>query len=45
MIGRRVFGIETEFGCFVRDERVGTSETVVEAVKKLCVSQGAAGAD
>jgi Putative proteasome component./Actinomycetales protein of unknown function, DUF275. len=33
MIGRRVFGIETEFGCFVRDERVGTSETVVEAVK------------
>jgi proteasome accessory factor A len=35
MIGRRVFGIETEFGCFVRDERVGTSETVVEAVKNF----------
>jgi hypothetical protein len=33
MIGRRIFGIETEFGCFVRDERVGTAETVVEAVK------------
>ncbi|MER3559338.1 MAG: hypothetical protein C4336_07760, partial [Armatimonadota bacterium] len=33
MIGRRIFGLETEFGCFVRDDRLGTSETVVEAVK------------
>lgn len=33
MIGRRVFGIETEFGCFVRDDRVGTTETVVENIK------------
>lgn len=33
MIGRRVFGLETEFGCFVRDDRIGTTETVVENIK------------
>src|SRR5438874_13174793 len=30
---RRIFGIETEFGCLVRDPSVGTAEEVVEAVK------------
>ena len=29
----RIFGIETEFGCFVRDESVGRPERVVEKVK------------
>lgn len=29
----RIFGIETEFGCLVHDDTVGSSETVVEAVK------------
>lgn len=30
---RRIFGIETEFGCLVKDPSVGTPEEVVEAVK------------
>jgi proteasome accessory factor A len=30
---RRIFGIETEFGCLVRDPSAGTSEEVVEQVK------------
>ena len=30
---RRIFGIETEFGCMVRDPAAGTSEEVVEQVK------------
>src|SRR5436189_5717540 len=30
---KRIFGIETEFGCLVRDPSVGTPEEVVEAVK------------
>jgi proteasome accessory factor A len=30
---RRIFGIETEFGCMVRDPSVGSIEEVVEAVK------------
>lgn len=30
---KRVFGLETEFGCLVRDPSVGTPEDVVEAVK------------
>ncbi len=30
---KRIFGIETEFGCMVRDPSVGTPEEVVEAVK------------
>ncbi len=30
---RRIFGIETEFGCLVRDPAVGTAEEVVERVK------------
>lgn len=29
----RAIGIETEFGCLVRDERVGRPEQVVEAIK------------
>ncbi|NUL81964.1 MAG: proteasome accessory factor PafA2 family protein [Armatimonadetes bacterium] len=33
MLGRRVFGIETEFGCLIRDDSLGGAETVVEAVK------------
>jgi proteasome accessory factor A len=30
---RRIFGIETEFGCMVRDPSVGTPEEIVEQVK------------
>src|SRR5437868_14078063 len=30
---KRIFGIETEFGCLVRDPSFGTAEEVVEAVK------------
>src|SRR5947209_4121380 len=30
---RRIFGIETEFGCMVREPSIGTVEEVVEAVK------------
>lgn len=30
---KRIFGIETEFGCMVRDPSVGTSEEIVELVK------------
>ena len=30
----RVFGIETEFGCMVRDDSVGTAEEIVEQVKE-----------
>lgn len=30
---RRIFGIETEFGCMVRDPSAGTSEEIVELVK------------
>ncbi len=30
---KRIFGIETEFGCMVRDPSLGTPEEVVEAVK------------
>lgn len=33
MIGRRIFGIETEYGCFVRDDRLGSAETIAESVK------------
>jgi proteasome accessory factor A len=31
--GQRIFGIETEFGCLVRDPAAGTPEQVVEEVK------------
>lgn len=30
---KRIFGIETEFGCMVRDPSVGSSEEIVERVK------------
>src|SRR5436305_13214109 len=30
---KRSFGIETEFGCLVKDPSIGTPEEVVEAVK------------
>ena len=30
---KRIFGIETEFGCLVNDDSVGTAEQVVEMVK------------
>ena len=33
---RRIFGIETEYGCLVRDDQLGTPEQVVEAVKDHC---------
>ncbi len=29
----RIFGIETEFGCLVHDQTIGTPESLVEAVK------------
>src|SRR5579872_6349942 len=32
--GDRIFGIETEFGCLVRDETLGNAENVVEAIKE-----------
>lgn len=31
--GERIFGVETEFGCLVADERLGTSEVAVETLK------------
>jgi proteasome accessory factor A len=36
---KRIFGIETEFGCLVRDDRAGTPERVVEEVKNHCFYQ------
>jgi len=30
---KRIYGIETEFGCMVRDPSVGTSEEIVEQIK------------
>ena len=30
---KRIYGIETEFGCLVRDPAAGTAEEVVDAVK------------
>ena len=30
---KRIFGIETEFGCLVHDDRAGSSEQIVEQVK------------
>lgn len=31
--GERIFGVETEFGCLVADETLGSPEGVVEAIK------------
>ncbi|HEY0868081.1 MAG TPA: hypothetical protein VGE01_11915, partial [Fimbriimonas sp.] len=31
--GDRVFGVETEFGCLVSDETLGTPEAAVETIK------------
>jgi len=31
--GDRIFGVETEFGCLVADETLGTPEAAVEAIK------------
>jgi proteasome accessory factor A len=31
--GERIFGVETEFGCLVADETLGSSEEVVEEIK------------
>lgn len=31
--GERIFGVETEFGCLVIDETLGSSEAVVEEIK------------
>src|SRR4028119_302283 len=36
---KRIFGIETEFGCLVRDDKAGTPERVVEDVKNHCFYQ------
>jgi proteasome accessory factor A len=30
---KRIFGIETEFGCLIKDDSVGTAEMLVEAIK------------
>lgn len=35
---RRIFGLETEFGCFVRDPALGDPEDVVEYVKNAAFS-------
>ena len=35
----RIFGIETEFGCMVRDTEIGTAEEVVEAVKNYAFEE------
>lgn len=32
-VGDRIFGVETEFGCLVADETLGTSEIAVENIK------------
>jgi proteasome accessory factor A len=32
---KRIIGIETEFGCLVSDDSVGTAEMVVEQVKDM----------
>jgi proteasome accessory factor A len=36
---RRIFGIETEFGCLVHDAALGTPEAIVEAVKNQVFHQ------
>lgn len=36
---RRIFGIETEFGCLVHDPAVGTPEQIVERVKNHVFTQ------
>lgn len=36
---KRIFGIETEFGCLIRDDQAGTPERVVEEVKNQCFYQ------
>ncbi|MDQ2730285.1 MAG: proteasome accessory factor PafA2 family protein, partial [Armatimonadota bacterium] len=35
----RIFGLETEFGCLVRDEKAGTAEEMVERVKEYVFRQ------
>ena len=40
---KRIFGIETEFGCLVNDDSVGTAEQVVEMVKDHAFLQRQAG--
>ena len=42
--GKRVFGVETEFGCLVDDESAGGYEAVVEAVKDHVVHEQRLGA-
>ena len=39
-----IFGIETEFGCFVRDRSVGEPENVVQAVKDYAFNKRRIGA-
>src|ERR1051326_7738510 len=36
---KRIFGIETEFGCMVRDPMTGTAEEVVEVVKNYAFTE------
>lgn len=42
--GKRIFGLETEFGCFVRDESIGAAEQAVEMVKNHTFSRKRIGA-
>lgn len=37
--GDRIFGVETEFGCLVADETVGTPEAAVETIKEYLFSE------
>ncbi|HID06094.1 MAG TPA: peptidase, partial [Armatimonadetes bacterium] len=37
---QRVVGIETEFGCFVRDDSLGPAEHVVEVIKDTVFKDG-----
>ncbi|MGQ9524201.1 MAG: proteasome accessory factor PafA2 family protein [Armatimonadota bacterium] len=43
-MNKRIFGIETEFGCFVRDSSVGPTEKVVQAVKDFAFHKQRLGA-
>jgi proteasome accessory factor A len=43
-MNKRIFGIETEFGCFVRDGSVGPPEKVVQTIKDHAFSKMRLGA-
>jgi len=37
---KRILGLETEFGCLVKDERLGPDENVVEQIKNIAFELG-----